>query len=98
MGTKENPGKHDCYANAAPDEPLFTLLARDPLALFLVSIWSSMRMGDFEAARVKFDKMIETTGLRYSLEPDVDKASEALDVAQRMGAWANARPLDKSAS
>ena len=26
MGTKNNPGKFDCYANAKPDEPLFVLL------------------------------------------------------------------------
>lgn len=31
MGTKNNPGVFDCYANALPDEPMFVLLARDPL-------------------------------------------------------------------
>lgn len=29
MGTKNNPGEFDCYANAAPDEPMFILLGRD---------------------------------------------------------------------
>jgi hypothetical protein len=28
MGTKNVPGKFDCYANALPDEPTFVLLGR----------------------------------------------------------------------
>ncbi len=43
MGTKNNPGQFDCYANAAPDEPMFVLLARDPLAPILVELWASLR-------------------------------------------------------
>lgn len=43
MGTKNNPGKFDCYANAAPDEPMFILLARDPLAPILVEQWAALR-------------------------------------------------------
>lgn len=43
MGTKNNPGEFDCYANAAPDEPLFILLARDPMASALVDLWADMR-------------------------------------------------------
>ncbi len=40
MGTKNNPGKYDCYAKAEPDEPMFTLLARDPLAASSVRAWA----------------------------------------------------------
>jgi hypothetical protein len=36
VGTKQNPGAFDCYANALPDEPMFVLLARDPSAPDLV--------------------------------------------------------------
>ena len=43
MGTKNNPGEYDCYANADPDEPMFVLLARDPLAPILVELWASLR-------------------------------------------------------
>lgn len=43
MGTKNNPGAFDCYANAEPDEPMFVLLARDPLAPILVELWASLR-------------------------------------------------------
>lgn len=43
MGTKANPAPNDCYAKAAPDEPMFVLLARDPIAPILVTIWAYMR-------------------------------------------------------
>ena len=43
MGTKNNPGVFDCYANALPDEPLFTVLARDPQFYGLVSRWARQR-------------------------------------------------------
>ncbi len=42
MGTKNQPGTFDCYSKAEPDEPLFTLLARDPLAPQLVRLWSDL--------------------------------------------------------
>lgn len=43
MGTKNNPGKFDCYNNAEPDEPMFVLLARDPDAPALVETWAYAR-------------------------------------------------------
>lgn len=43
MGTKRNPGRFDCYAAADPDEPMFVLLGRDPLAPMLVRLWAFMR-------------------------------------------------------
>lgn len=91
MGTKATPGRFDCHEAAEPDEPLFTLLARDPLAPFLVSIWSSVRCGDLEAAETKFATMLQRVGPRYCVQPDTEKASEALDCAMEMFAWAKAR-------
>lgn len=49
MGTKNHPGKFDCYANALPDEPMFILLARDPAAPFLVRAWAERRQADMQA-------------------------------------------------
>lgn len=43
MGTKLNPGKVDYYEKAEPDEPMFVLLARDPLAPILVDLWAELR-------------------------------------------------------
>jgi hypothetical protein len=48
MGTKRNPGKFDCHSNAMPDEPLFTLLARDPDFYRLVRKWAKRRARDVE--------------------------------------------------
>ncbi len=43
MGTKTDPGFFNCYGEAAADEPLFTLLARDPDAPLVVEIWARVR-------------------------------------------------------
>jgi hypothetical protein len=43
MATKNKPGRFDCYANAHPDEPMFVLLGRDPMAGSLVRQWASWR-------------------------------------------------------
>lgn len=45
MGTKLNPGKFDCYEKAAPDEPIFILLGRDPHAAEVVGYWIALRIG-----------------------------------------------------
>lgn len=52
MGTKNDPGKFDCYANAEPDEPMFVLLARDKHAPTLVWLWAAMRELDGEPPEV----------------------------------------------
>jgi hypothetical protein len=52
MATKANPGEFDCYAKAAPDEPMFVLLARDKHAPALVWLWSVLREVDGEKAEV----------------------------------------------
>ncbi len=90
MGTKLQPSSFDLYERAEPNEPSFTLLARDPLAPFLVSIWSSLRYGDTEAAGVKFDAMINRAAGRYIQEPDIGQASAAMDCMFAMFAWAEA--------
>jgi hypothetical protein len=48
MGTKNNPGAFDCYANAEPDEPMFVLLGRDKHAPTLVWLWATLRELDGE--------------------------------------------------
>lgn len=44
MGTKNNPGAFDCFANAEPDEPMFVLLGRDPVAGLIVELWAHLRV------------------------------------------------------
>ena len=48
MGTKNQPGDFDCYANADPNEPMFVLLGRDKHAPFLVEVWALLRHFDGE--------------------------------------------------
>lgn len=48
MGTKNDPGDFDCYANAEPDEPMFVLLGRDKHAPLLVDLWAALRELDGE--------------------------------------------------
>src|SRR5260370_1328762 len=98
MGTKNKPGKFDCYANAEPDEPMFVLLGRDRLAAHLVSIWSKVRMGDMEAAGVVFLDMMAKHAVAYGIEPDVDKASEAMDCSFAMFKFRDAREEAKHAA
>lgn len=43
MASKNNPGAYDCHANADPDEPMFVLLGRDPVAASVVRFWALMR-------------------------------------------------------
>ena len=43
MGTKANPGSYDCYSKAEPDEPMFVLLGRDPVAAAAVWLWIQIR-------------------------------------------------------
>jgi hypothetical protein len=51
MGSKNNPGKFDCYSNALPDEPMFILLARDPYAPWLLEEWAGEREAQIENGR-----------------------------------------------
>jgi hypothetical protein len=73
MGTKNEPGKFDCYANAEPDEPMFVLLARDPAAPRAILEWIKVRKG-----------MIETGAKPASDWPMID---EAVQCVSDMQAW-----------
>lgn len=94
MGTKSSPGRPDAYAAALPDEPIFTLSARDPLASQLVGIWASIRLGDVLMARYAFDRMADLYGQFYARTPDWFQGESALHVATDMLEWRRARNVD----
>lgn len=73
MGTKADPGKHDCYARAEADEPLFALLARDASAPELVERWARYR----NEAIFRGEKP----------ESDCELVIEAIALAKTMRAW-----------
>lgn len=73
MGTKNNPGQFDCEAKAEPNEPKFTLLARDPDAGRIVRMWAWGRL----------------TQINRGTKPASDLAmvEEARKCADEMDAW-----------
>ena len=85
MGTKNTPGAFAGYANAAPDEPMFVLLARDDRAPLLVSIWAHVSNNDFDGARIEFEKL--DAFCRQRKRSHIEKVYEALDVADAMREW-----------
>ena len=91
MGTKLEPGKFDCYANALPDEPMFVLLGRDALAPSLVNIWAMIRAGNRKEAKLAFNELIVGPQASvYVLNPQPEKAQEAVDCAISMMLWRRA--------
>jgi hypothetical protein len=86
MGTKNNPGKFDCYEAAHPDEPMFVLLGRDPLAPHLVRLWALLRSGKLEEAD-KAVFFLLLTARPYTSEPDTEKAAEAMECVAAMERW-----------
>ena len=78
MGTKSKPGKFDCHDAALPDEPRFTLLARDQSAPALVRDWAAKR----------------AHMIKVGLAPAEDQAKidEARTLAREMQVWRLANP------
>lgn len=80
MGTKAEPGEFDCYAKAKDDEPMFILLARDPLAPRVVREW--VRQREMQAGHVTDPKAVEALACAdamsdWRLEYERDKGEEA---------------------
>jgi len=73
MGTKNDPGIFDCYADAEPDEPIFVLRAKDASAPMLVRMWAFMRL-----------LLIEADAKPMS---DLDACTEANRCAMAMEQW-----------
>ena len=60
MSTRNNPSKYDAYTSADPDEPMFVLLGRDPIAPFLVGWWAGLKSTlDPEADEAKLKEALE---------------------------------------
>lgn len=76
MGSKNEPGNFDCYANALPDEPMFILLARDPSGPHLVEEWAARRRAAIDDGRRP--------------ESDMAMVDEARQCATNMRRWREA--------
>lgn len=95
MGTKANPGKFDCYAKAADDEPLFVLRAKDPTAKHLVCVWTSVQAGDAIGAIKAMLNALDASPANDErpLEYTSEKSMEASECARAMGEWEIARQI-----
>lgn len=89
MTTKNNPGQFDCYEKAAPDEPMFILLARDPVAPALVEAWRALRAGNPSRAKLAIEFGFEclSNSKKPLLPLDSPKSMEALDCFDSMILW-----------
>lgn len=72
MGTKLNPGPYDCYTKAAPDEPIFILRAKDPIAPIMVQMWA---------------RLTEYFAKEHKQSVDDVKLIEAFNCAEQMRIW-----------
>lgn len=71
MATKTNPGAFRCYEAALPDEPFFTILARDPAAPATLRFWTEERVRQNKCAS----------------KEDTDRLGEARRDAEHMAVW-----------
>jgi hypothetical protein len=93
MGTKTDPGRFDCHAAAHDDEPLFTLLARDPQFVPLVSLWAAVRTKNWPTAAQRFADLLRVAQDVPDREVDAAKAEEARAVAHTAVTWRTSRNL-----
>jgi hypothetical protein len=92
MGTKNNPGNYDCYAKAAPDEPIFILRGKDPIAPFLVELWVASRTGRWDECVAIIGRAAGDAAVGGRVSADnYDKLGEALTCAESMRKWLSAR-------
>lgn len=93
MGTKNKPGDFDCYANAAPDEPMFVLLGRDPMAPFLVRVWADAREKSGEDSR----KVKEARDCADAMEEYAIARGKGFHIRQLNDYWTFLKGLIKAA-
>lgn len=85
MGTKSNPGPYDCLAKAEDDEPIFVLLARDPIGAELVALWAMLNDQKFAHAAVLFGALCKRC--LFSGPANLDKTAAANAVSVDMAVW-----------
>jgi hypothetical protein len=64
VGTKNNPSRYSCFDKAEADEPMFTLLARDPMAPGLIRLWSAQKWQEHGNP----EKIAEARGIADAME------------------------------
>lgn len=86
--TPEAPSPNDPSKRLVPDEPYFTLAARDPLAPYLVRLYGALRRRDLGLADQIFKNARAQAGfLPYHPMRDPKHGREASEIANAMELW-----------
>lgn len=84
MGTKNNPGEHDCYVTLDPDEPYLLIKARDPAFYGAIDAWVNHRRRSID----------------LSIIPDNDderaKIAEAVNLRRQAADWLRANKPERA--
>lgn len=86
--TLEQPGPFDALEKAMPEEPIFTLLGRDPCAPPTITEWARLRRND-AIKRLGDSKSRED---KEALKAELIQCAEAEEVALAMADWRNGMP------
>jgi hypothetical protein len=93
MSSKTDPSQFDAYSKAEPDEPVFTLLARDPVAPPLIEAWAYLRSGQIGAAEIAFKAAMDAATHIAPQMPGEAQIRSAFEVAEESRAYLRARML-----
>lgn len=86
MGTKEKPDLFDRWDDADDDEPRFALLARDPVAPYLVEIWGMLRSGNWGGVKLITEQAAEAIR-STDIVTDFPQITASMQVATEMHKW-----------
>lgn len=85
----------NCGVQGEEGEPEFKLLARDPLAPFLVAMWAALRKGDTPSALALFSDCVSDAAYNYRHNPsDRTKVTGASEIAKDMNDWREGKGLE----
>jgi hypothetical protein len=95
MSTKDDPSQFDAYSKAQADEPVFTLLGRDPMAPPLIEAWAYLRSGQIQAAEIAFKQAMDAATHIQPQLPGEAQIRSAFEVAEECRSYARAKMLKR---
>lgn len=93
MGTKEHPGRFDCYRAADSNEPMFVLLGRDPVAALLVQLWVELRRSIGREETEKFEEARDCAEQMYAWADRLGKREQILGATYALSSRLRQSPL-----
>ena len=87
MNNKTEPSQFDAYQKAEDDEPVFTLLGRDPMAPSLIEAWAYLRSGQIGAAEIAFRAAADAAAHISPQMPGEAQIRSAFEVAEKARNW-----------